>query len=209
MIVWLVGYMGSGKSSIGRRVARSAGYGFIDTDREVEQKAGASVAEIFEREGEAKFRRLEREVLEEVAGGARGIAENAETGESGGPEGVVVVATGGGMPCFGDNMEYMNRTGLTIYLRSGVERLAARLGPGRERRPLLKGMDDEALAAYVGSNMRAREEFYMRAAAVIECDGACDDYVVRQIAGIAAQYCGLERRKASDGARPPEEGGGE
>ena len=118
--LFLVGYMGCGKSTLGRKLARRLGVGFVDTDALVEEQAGASVADVFRYEGEARFREAEREALE------RAIAAGGET----------VVSTGGGLPTWSDNMQRMNGVGHTVFLHRTAEQIARRLSPyGRRKRP--------------------------------------------------------------------------
>lgn len=169
MKVFVVGYMGAGKSGLGKDAARRARVSFVDTDCEVELEYGATVAEIFEREGEEYFRRLEREVLERVTA----------------MPGSAVIATGGGLPCRGDAMAFMNRAGRTVYLKFGVEKLLRRLRLGLDRRPKLHGMDAEQLRTYVAATLAEREPFYAQASMVIDCDVLSDssaaDYIVLSI----------------------------
>lgn len=164
MLVFLIGYMGSGKTSIGKKLAARLNYGFIDTDREIEQSYGGTVRELFEKEGEAFFRRRERELLEKL-------------GER---EGDFIVSTGGGMPCAPGNIELMNGAGLTIYLKMGPEKLASRLKGGRDKRPMLRGLADEELVSFIARNLELRGPFYGRAAMVLECDDASDEYICAQ-----------------------------
>lgn len=165
--IFIVGYMGCGKSSLGRRLAHRLGAVFADTDAMVERREGASVSDIFRFEGEERFRQLEREALEET------IAS----------EGFSVVSTGGGLPVWGDNMECMNRAGLTVYLRRTPEQIASRLSPyGRQKRPKLRGLSDEELVAFMHRNMAEREPFYARAQLVLECAGLSDDELIERIA---------------------------
>ncbi|HOR39786.1 MAG TPA: shikimate kinase, partial [Paludibacteraceae bacterium] len=96
--IFLIGYMGAGKTTIGEQLAERLGYKFLDMDHVIEEKMQQSVSQIFSEKGEEEFRRLERECLEEIS-----------------TEQNVVVATGGGAPCFYDNMERMNAYGLTVY----------------------------------------------------------------------------------------------
>lgn len=173
MIVYLIGYMGCGKSSIGRKVAKAAGYGFADTDRMVEEQCGKTIPELFACEGEERFRELEREVLERLSRSQDDI----------------VVATGGGMPCRGGNIGLMNDTGITVYLQSSPARIVGRLGPGRERRPLIKGMDDARLLEFIGESLPVREPFYVQASMTINCDGASDDYIVGHILSCIEVAC--------------------
>lgn len=111
--LFLVGYMGCGKSTLGRKLARRLGVDFIDTDALVEEREGASVADVFRYEGEERFREAERRVLDEVIAGAS----------------FAVVSTGGGLPTWRDNMPCMNAVGHTVYLRRSPEQIARRLSP--------------------------------------------------------------------------------
>lgn len=152
MRIFLVGFMGCGKSTTGRRLARELGARFVDLDREVEMTEGASLMDIFRYEGEEVFRGYERAALERVCEG----------------EGSVVVATGGGTPCYGDNMEYMNARGLTVYLRHSAGQLAQRLSVSHNPRPLLRGKSEAELYAYVREKLSEREEVYMSSTLIIE-----------------------------------------
>ena len=165
-LYFLIGYMGCGKSTLGRRLSRRLGIPFVDTDALVEQLEGASVADVFRYEGEQRFRELEREALEQA------MAANS----------AAVISTGGGLPVWRDNMERMNAAGCTVYLRRSPENIAGRLSPyGRQKRPRLRGLDDAQLVAFMRRDMAEREPFYGRASLVIECDGCSDDEVVERI----------------------------
>lgn len=120
--LWLLGMMGSGKTAVGREVARLTGRRFVDIDAEVERAAGMAVPAIFSNEGEAGFRRREREALLAIAGTA------------------VVVATGGGAVLDQRNVAAMRETGTTVWLTAGAGTLATRVGDGRGR-PLLSASD--------------------------------------------------------------------
>ncbi len=164
MLIFLVGYMGCGKSSTGRKIARRLGMGFTDMDAEIEEREGMKITEIFAAKGEPYFRRLERETLTSYA-----------------HAGDWVVATGGGVPCHGDNMELMNSLGVTVYFRMTPRKLVRRLGPGRAKRPLICGKDDAQLLEFIEANLPLREPFYSRAKLVIDCDGVNDEYIVRHV----------------------------
>lgn len=125
---------------------------FIDLDRYIEQSKGASIMDIFRYEGEAVFRGYEREALEEICAAH--------------PR--VVVSAGGGTPCYGDNMSYMQAQGLTLYLRHSAAQLASRLSESRNPRPLIKGMSREELNSYVEEKLAEREEFYCRATLTVD-----------------------------------------
>lgn len=184
---FLVGYMGCGKSTLGRRLARRLGIPFVDTDTLVERHEGASVADVFHYEGEQRFRELEREVLE------RAIAEYPSA----------VISTGGGLPVWRDNMSCMNAAGYTVYLRRTAENIAGRLSPyGRQKRPRLRGLDDEQLVCFMRQDMAGREPFYRQAELVLDCSGLSDEELVERI--LAA--CGAVPSGERD--RTPEEGRG-
>ena len=171
-LLFLVGYMGCGKSTLGRRLARRLGVPFLDTDTLIAAREGASVSDLFRYEGEAHFREVERAVLEEA------IAGNESA----------VVSTGGGLPVWRDNMERMNAAGRTIYLRRSAENIAGRLSPyGRRKRPRLQGLNDEELVAFMTRDMAERDPFYGQATLVIECDRLSDDEIVARILGDGAE----------------------
>ena len=164
--LFLVGYMGCGKSTFARRIARRLEVEWADTDREVEQSAGASVCDLVRYEGEARFREAERAALDRLIDEGR----------------VGVVATGGGLPVWRDNMERMNGAGLTVYLRRPAEQIACRMSPyGRQRRPRLRGLSDEELVAFMHRDMAEREAFYARAQLVFDCAAASDDELLDRI----------------------------
>ena len=164
--LFLVGYMGCGKSTLGRKLARRLGVDFIDTDALVEEREGASVADVFRYEGEERFRELERSVVERVAA----------SGEA------CIVATGGGLPTWSDNMEMLSKAGTTVYLRRSAEQIAARLSPhGRWKRPKLRGLDDRELVEFMSRNIAEREPYYAQAALVLDCDTLSDEEAVERI----------------------------
>lgn len=166
MLLFLVGYAGSGKSSMGRRLARRLGMRFIDTDQRVEQGAMMSVADIFAREGEEGFRVRERATIEAIV---------RETDEA-------VVSTGGGLATWRDNMEWMSGEGVTIYLRRAPEQILLRLSDyGREKRPMFRGKSDGELLEFMRHQMAEREPHYRKAAITVECTTLSDDDAVEDI----------------------------
>lgn len=155
--------MGCGKSTLGRKLARRLCVPFFDTDAMVEQSEGASVSDIFRYEGECRFHELERDAVETIL--TMGIG--------------CVVSTGGGLPLSGDNMNLLNSTGHTIYLRRTAEQIAGRLTPyGRRKRPKLKGLAGGELVEYMRSDMARREPFYAKAHTIVECGTMSDDELV-------------------------------
>jgi shikimate kinase len=147
MRIYLIGYMGSGKSTLGKRLAKHLGMQFIDMDHYLEKRYCKTVPQIFAEEGEDEFRKKERKILEELSGFAN-----------------VVVATGGGAPCFFDNMEVMNRTGKTIYLNIDPSILALRLMDSKIDRPLIRGKSKMELIAFIDESLRLRSPYYSKAA---------------------------------------------
>ena len=135
--VFLIGFMGSGKSTVGHLLARSIDWKFIDLDHYIEKTQKRTVAEIFASDGEQIFRQIEREALHQVAKFDK-----------------VIVATGGGSPCFENNMEFMNREGLTIYLELTPEVLMQRLKDAKASRPLIAGKNEAELLDFIKSKDR-------------------------------------------------------
>jgi shikimate kinase len=164
--LFLVGYMGCGKSTLGRKLSKVTNFRFVDMDSEIEQREGASVGDIFKFAGEEYFRRAERTLIEELA----------ET------EGDMIISTGGGAPTWTDNMEYMNRKGKCVYLRRTAQQIASRLSPnGRQKRPKLRGLNDEELVAFMTQNMAEREPFYMQARHIVDCAERSDAEIINII----------------------------
>ncbi|MNK37720.1 Shikimate kinase [compost metagenome] len=145
MIVFLVGFMGCGKSTKAKQLANLLECPVIDIDAVIVEQQGMSIADYFAANGEGAFRQLENEVLKSF--------DYPET---------CVVATGGGLPCFLDNMEWMNENGVTVYLEMTPPQLVSRLH-NREKRPLIKGMDDEQLLAFIIGKLEERNVFYHQA----------------------------------------------
>ncbi len=149
----LVGYMGSGKTTVGRQLAMALGVSFYDLDWYIEMRYRRSVAQIFRESGEDGFRQLEHNMLHEVA-----EFEN------------VVLSCGGGTPCYFDNMQYMNSLSETVYLKASPEVLAAHLKMARVERPLIKNKNGEDLLEYIRESLTQREPFYMQAKHVLNVD---------------------------------------
>lgn len=151
--IFLVGFMGCGKTTLGRALAKSTGRMFVDLDFYIEQRFRRSVAQIFAEKGEAEFRRLESELLREV-----------------GEFRDVVVSCGGGTPCHDDNMEYMNSRGLTVWLRASDECLFRRLTVRREKRPLLAGRTDDEVRQIISERQEERRPHYSKARMTFSSD---------------------------------------
>lgn len=141
----LVGFMGSGKTTFGMKLAKKLNYQFVDTDKEIEELVGMSIESIFNTKGEKYFRQLEKQYIQKLK------VQN------------VVIATGGGMPCFYDNMEYLNKIGVTVYLEYSSQELFERLKNETVNRPLLKHKSEEDLFNYIDNLLLKRERFYLQA----------------------------------------------
>ncbi len=142
----LVGFMGSGKTTVGRQLALSLGLSFYDLDWYIEMRYHRTVAQIFKERGEEGFRELERNMLHEAA-----EFEN------------VVLSCGGGTPCFFDNMDYMNSLADTVYLKARPDVLAMHLKMGKVERPLIKGKTEDELLEYIEQALVQREPYYSKA----------------------------------------------
>ncbi len=161
MRIYLVGYMGCGKSTIGRKVAEKLGISFVDLDKYIEERYFKSVPVIFAEEGEERFREKERTSLLEVS-----QFEN------------VVVGTGGGAPCFFDNMEVMNNNGVTVYIAPDTDVLAARLLKSKTERPLIFGKSREELISFINDALLKRAPFYEKAKIIISGENNLDPQLV-------------------------------
>lgn len=151
MRIFLIGFMGSGKTTLGKQLANKMGYQFVDQDQYIEKKTGMSIGDYFSTHGEQEFRRMEHKVLKELV-----LLNN------------VVIATGGGAPCFFDNIEIMNQHGISIYIKLKPEILQSRLKQAQEERPLLRGKTDKELLDFIKSKLGERESYYSKATHVIE-----------------------------------------
>ncbi len=151
--IFLIGYMGCGKSTLGRTVSAMTGMQFIDLDAYIEGRFHATVSALFAERGEHGFRDIERAMLHEV-----GEFED------------VLVACGGGTPCFFDNMEWMNTHGTTVFLDTSIDKLFSRLKRGRHKRPLIADKNDDELLTFIHSALNARMEHYSKATSVFKSD---------------------------------------
>jgi shikimate kinase len=138
--------MGCGKSTLGRRLSQYASLKFIDMDHYIEERNHKTIPQIFAEEGEVEFRKKEQKALAELSEFTN-----------------VIIATGGGAPCFFNNMELMNKTGKTIYMNIKPEILAGRLLKSKTERPLIKGKSQNELVAFINETLKKRDEFYRQA----------------------------------------------
>ena len=144
--ILLVGFMAAGKTTLGKALARDLGLQFVDLDHYIENRYHCSVSQLFADRGEEVFRQIERNMLHEVA-------EFED----------VVISTGGGTPCFFDNMDYMNAQGTTVFLEASVDVIHTRLTIARVQRPLVKGKTADELRQYITDMLERRNPYYTRA----------------------------------------------
>lgn len=149
--IFLIGFMGCGKTTLGRKLAARLNYTFLDLDHLLEEQAGMSIPEYFSSFGETAFRLAESEILKNTV-----YPENA------------VISTGGGLPCFFDNMEWMKAKGTVVYIKLSPKTLASRLEHGKEDRPLLRHKHGDELIAFITEKLAERESFYLRAQVVAD-----------------------------------------
>lgn len=142
----LIGYMGAGKTTVGKALAQELHLPFYDLDWYIEERYHRTIPQIFAERGEEGFRKLERQMLHEVA-------EFED----------IVLSSGGGTPCFFDNMDYMNAQGQTVYLKASPEVLYQHLKMGKTERPLLKDKTAEEMMDYIRASLQQREPFYEQA----------------------------------------------
>ena len=144
--IFLIGYMGAGKTTLGKAFARAMGLTFVDLDWYIEERYHKTIRQIFEERGEDGFRELEKRMLHET-----GEFED------------VVISVGGGTPCFFDNMDYMNSVGQTVFLDVDVKVLFRRLKVAKQQRPLLANKTDEELMTFIVEALQKRLPFYSKA----------------------------------------------
>ena len=159
-IVFLVGFMGCGKTTLGAKLARHLDYAFIDLDQQLEAQVGMTIAEYFAKFGEDGFRKLESEVLKTTV-----YPENA------------IVSTGGGLPCFFDNMDWMNSHGKTIYIQLSPKTLADRLAHEKHQRPILNGRSEQELLTFIDQKLQERDQYYTKASIIVNGIGITPEKV--------------------------------
>jgi shikimate kinase len=151
MKIFLIGFMGAGKSYWGKKWAQQFNYSFIDLDDEIVKREGQNIVSIFEEKGEDYFRKTEAEVLRERIG-----SEN------------VIIACGGGTSCYNNNMNWMNEHGSTIYLYKTPIELYDNVAKGKLQRPLLKNLDDQEIISFIEKKLAERQLFYEQAKIILK-----------------------------------------
>ena len=147
MKIFIIGYMASGKTTFGKALAEKLDVAFIDLDQYLEQRTGKTITEIFEEKGEDEFRKIEKEMLEAA------VNEDYDA----------VIACGGGTPCFHNNMEYINRKGLSVFLETSIPVLISRLQAENDKRPIVAGKSGDEIREKVLTQLCERLPHYMEA----------------------------------------------
>lgn len=162
----LIGFMGAGKTTLGKVAARQMSATFLDVDTLLESQEGMSIASVFDLKGEVYFRTLESKILQETV-------LRASPG--------TIISTGGGAPCFYDNMTFLNQHSVTLFLDVSPAELARRLEPSRSKRPLLANLSPEKFRDWISSKLAERRPFYEQAQVVITADELSANELVQWI----------------------------
>ena len=149
--IYIIGFMGSGKSTAGKKLAATLGWQFLDLDTQIERQEGQSIKDIFSSQGEDHFREIESKTL-----------LNLNTSEN------TVISTGGGTPCYSNNMDYLISTGLVVYLKMTPGQLMSRLERSTRDRPLIKKLNKKELLKFISDKLLEREEYYLKASLIVK-----------------------------------------
>ena len=161
-MLYLIGFMGVGKTTIGKQIAAFNKVVFIDTDSQIEKETSKSIKEIFETDGEIAFRKLETDTI-------RSINRKA------------IIACGGGLPAHNNNIEYLKHKGTVIYLKASTETLIKRLEKNKNKRPLISNLTNEKRLEFIRKILKEREKTYKQADYTIETDNKTVKEVLREI----------------------------
>ena len=154
--------MGAGKSTIGKQIAERLNIPFLDTDQKIEEQEKNNISNIFQDHGEIYFRKLETKLLTQI--------KNKQ-----------VIACGGGMPLFNNNMEYITKTGISIYLEASSEYLLSRLNSAKKERPLIAKLNKDQLKKFIDNQLKNREKIYNKATYKININNKTNEETLRKI----------------------------
>lgn len=152
MKIYLIGFMGSGKTHWGRLLSEKLGIRFFDLDEQITANAGKSIPEIFAIDGEEHFRLLEKEVLQTLTASHEQF----------------ILSTGGGTPCYFNNIDFMNEAGTTVWIHTPADLLFTRLVKEKEKRPLIRDLSDEQLRSFISKKYADRRMYYEQASLIVE-----------------------------------------
>lgn len=168
MELFIIGFTGSGKSTFGRLLAKKLGYKFLDLDKLIKEREGQTVQELYKNRGNEAFRAVESDVLKSLTG----LDDD------------VVVATGGGAPCYHDNMLWMNQQGVTIYLQASAPLLVGRLRQFQNKRPIVQFDSDEELKNSISNRLEERRPYYEKAQLFLDAARPDPDEVKKFLSGL-------------------------
>lgn len=161
--IFLIGFMSVGKTTVGKKLAKKLNVPFYDTDEEIEKQTDKSVRQLFSEHGETHFRNLEKKWLEQFTNTS------------------AVVATGGGLPCFFDNMDQLNRKGVTVYLHRPAKEIFQRLNNAKKKRPLVEELNENELLAYIETTLGKRNMFYEKAQITVGRNEQTPEDIIRYV----------------------------
>lgn len=160
-LIFLIGYMGCGKSTLAKKLASKLSFEWLDTDAFIEKQEGLTISQIFTTHGESYFRSLELKLIQS-------IDVTVPT----------VISTGGGLPCFNNLMEQLNDIGTTIYLERSPKELFQRLNQGKSKRPLIANKSDEELLQFIEENLAKRNPIYRQSTFILGRDNQTVDRII-------------------------------
>jgi shikimate kinase len=174
MIVALIGYMGSGKSTVGKELAAAFGYAFLDLDDFIEKQEKLSVTDLFQTKGNVEFRKIEAKAVQNIC------KIHAD----------LVLSLGGGTPCYGNTMQFLNQhpNVNTVYLKLSVKNLTNRLLSEKSKRPLIANVNDADLSEFIAKHLFERSNFYNQAKLSISTNDLSIDQIVAEIANDLDEY---------------------
>ena len=165
MQIVLVGYMGSGKTSIGKKLAKKLEIDFIDLDDYIEEREGSTINKIFSEKGEIYFRKLENKLLKTLLNSKNDF----------------ILAVGGGTPCYANNINLINEASIAVYLKASIQKLYDKLRLKKDKRPLIKDLEDHQLKEFIAKHLFERTPFYEKAQIIINTDGKKKKEVAHEI----------------------------
>lgn len=180
MIIFLIGFMGSGKSYYAERIASAMSIPFVDLDAAIEQDQGMSITAIFAQQGEAEFRLLEANKLRSEAALLSADKTHEDLLNRSGNF-IGLIACGGGTPCYHDNMEWMNKYGMTVWINPPIEVLKSRLRTEKSGRPLIAGLNEEEFNVFIEIRLQSRERYYSQATIQITDPVMSIDQIIKKI----------------------------
>jgi len=161
-MIYIIGYMGSGKTTIANELSNMLKLPYVDTDKEIQKKTNYTINEIFKKFNEIYFRKKEKEILTSITGNK-------------------IVSTGGGLPIYSDNMRYIKKNGISIYLKTPIQILYNRLKNSSDNRPLIQNIKNSDLKKFINKQIKQREYFYKQANYILETKDLSKEEILRKI----------------------------